>query len=275
MDRSGKTAALDRGEKLVAPLAECGRCPHEGHRAGLKKLAQEQRVNRRVGAGPGISRRRGGDHQGVHGDQLPPGGDDQGVDVHFADVRSFHGQPREPQKGRDGLPAVHRGLAAEGTQQGAGADFVQHLGRIGCRQRRHPEDHVGQGLGQDAPQPEHHHRAELGVLDHTRHQLPAAEDLALHQQAFQVRARRGLQGAGGGKHLVRRPEVEVHQVALAFVQQPFPQPLEDHGKPQGPSGPRGRFGRSRSGLANHRDVVGCQQRFGRILAHCRLGRHRV
>ena len=64
-----------------------------------------------------------------------------------------------------------------------GAKRFRQTAGLGLADRRRRESHVGKGVGEDAPEPEHHAGAELRIAHQAGDQLAAAAHHLGHQQA--------------------------------------------------------------------------------------------
>ena len=101
-------------------------------------------------------------------------------------------------------------LAADLTEQPLGGEVVDHLEGVLARDRHQPEGDVGQRLGEDPADAEHHGHPELLVAVQPGDQLPVAAEHRRHEEVhLSVVGSRGGQQLGGGRRdgvVVRQPE---------------------------------------------------------------------
>ncbi len=155
----------------------------------------------------------------VHRHRPTVGTDDQRVDVDAGDVVALGREPAEPdQQPRQAVPVDGR-LAAERAQQPLGGELVDHLVRRHVVDGRRAEDDIGDGLGEDPTDAEHHRRPELRVAQHARDQLPVSLDHGRDEDGdVAILGRgRGQQLGGGAGHGVGVGEAEAHEPAFGLV----------------------------------------------------------
>ena len=126
------------------------------------------------------------------------GADDQRVDVDALDVVPA-GDLAEGDQDRRQRVAIDGRLAAERTEQALGRQLVDHLVRRDVVERGRAEHDVGDGLGEDAAEAEHHGRPELRIAQHAGDQLAIAPDHRRDEHVDLAVVRRG-----GGEQLGRR-----------------------------------------------------------------------
>ena len=156
-----------------------------------------------------------------------------GIHVDAHDVRTFEAEPREPHQHVDQALDVHRRLASEGAdQEVAGPQALDHAARLGAREGRAREDHVTDGLGEDAAEPERDAGPELGIAHQARDELASALDLLGHEQSLEAvfgscSSEKVLGGAAYGFTVA---ETEADQVALGLVRDALAAELHHHGE---------------------------------------------
>ena len=158
-------------------------------------------------------------HERIDGQRRPVGGDDQGIDVDAEDVGSRGDQCRQSEQHCLQLLAIDWQLATKRAEQLLRRQSIDHLGCVEIADRRRPELHVGERLGDDAADTEHDVGAELRIAYHPGDQLAIARDHRGDQQRHlsisrrrlgQEINRRGLHGGAVGKP-------QAHQASLGLV----------------------------------------------------------
>ena len=131
------------------------------------------------------------------------------------------------------LPVDGR-LAPEGPEERLRPELVDHVQGVHPLERHEAEHHVGQGLGQDPSDAEHHGHAELGIPVEPGDELPVALHHRRHQQRDLTVVRAGRSQQVGAGTLDRLPgaEVETDQPPLGLVGDPVAVQLHDDREPQ-------------------------------------------
>ena len=181
--------------------------------------------------------------------------DDERVDVDARDVGSFDRQPSEPDQQIDDTLTIHLGIAPERPEELLRDEVVDHLGGRRTVERGRPEHDVGDGLGEDPADAEHHRRSELGIAQHAGDQLAIPGHHRGDEQRHVAVGRQGrAQQLGGGVahgSLVAQPEA--HEATFGLVGDRVAAQLHDDREPD-----RGRRGGGLVG-ARHVALVGERQ----------------
>ena len=200
----------------------------------------------------------------VDGHEVPGRRDDQRVDVDAADVRAVAGEPAQRLDDRGHGVAIDGGFATERTEQALAGQLVEHLVGRHRVDRRRSEHDVGDGLGEDAADAEHHGRPELAVPRQSDHQLAGPVDHRRDEQRH-----RAVGGRGRGEELggglpdgVRVGEPETDQAALGLVGDRIPVELDDDGTAERKGHRHGLVGIVGEAFLDDRDVVLREQRLG-------------
>ena len=127
-------------------------------------------------------------------------------------------RPERDEHGRQRIP-VDGGLAAERAEQALGAELVDHLESGHGVERGRAEHHVGDRLGEDAAEAEHHRRPELRIAEEPGDQLPVAADHGreqhVHRTVFRHRCPQQLGDCSRCR--VGATEAEADETALGLV----------------------------------------------------------
>ena len=165
---------------------------------------------------------------------------------------------RRPRRGRRGPPpARSRSTAASprnASEQALGRQLVDHLVGRDVVERRRAEHDVGDRLGEDAAEAEHHRRPELRVAQHAGDQLAVAADHRRDEQVDVAVVRRGGgQQLGGARRDGRGVgEVQPDQAPLGLVGDGVAVELGDHREPELGGGGDRVVGRRRPPFAGNR-----------------------
>ena len=120
--------------------------------------------------------------QRIHCDGRTVSGDDQWIHVDADDVGPFGDQRRQRQQHRSELAAINFGFAAELAEQLLCRQLLDHLRGIDRADRRRAELHIGNCLGNDATDTQHHGGSELWVADDPGDELAIAGNHRRDQQ---------------------------------------------------------------------------------------------
>ena len=136
------------------------------------------------------------------------------------------------------LLSIDRRLAAELAEQLLRREVVDELERIEPAERYEAERDVGDRLGEDPADAEHHGGPELRVAHEPGDELTVAAHLLRDDQVdlAVIRCCRGEQRVGRLAHRIGRREVEAHQTALGLVRDAIAVELHDDRHPHGLGG---------------------------------------
>ena len=262
------TSLVAAGEEVVQrhepELARVRRGAGDDDPLGLEQgseLLGRRRRSRRAGVKPIPTADL---DEGVDGHRRTVGRDDQRVDVDADDVLALDGHPAEGhERGGEGR-SVDGLLAAEGAEQALGLQLVDHLVGGHDVDRGGAEGDVGDRLGEDAADAEHHRRPELRVADHAGDELAVAPherrdehvDVSVVGRGGPEQLRRGpAHGVGVGKP-------EAHEAPLGLVGDGVTVELGDDRVPQRVGRSDGLVGGRRSPFRRHRDPERGEQLLG-------------
>ncbi|CAB4705182.1 unannotated protein [freshwater metagenome] len=102
------------------------------------------------------------------------GAHDERVHVDAAHIGASVDHGAEAHDDVDEFTAVHGTFASERAEQLLGRKAVDHLAGLKSAQRRGPKDNIGDGLGEDSPNSEHHRGTELGIAQYARNEFAVA-----------------------------------------------------------------------------------------------------
>ena len=134
--------------------------------------------------------------------------DDQRIHVDARDVGPLDRQSSEPDQQIDDAFTIHLGIATERPEELLRGEVVDHLGGRRAVERSGSEHDVGDRLGEDPADAEHHRRSELAIAQHAGDQLAVPghhrrdeqRDVAVGRRARRPTARRRRRA-----RLARRP----------------------------------------------------------------------
>ena len=130
----------------------------------------------------------------------------------------------------DQFAAVHSAFATERAEQLLGNEAVDHFAGLEAAQRRGPKDNIGDGLGEDSPDSEHHRGTELGIAQYARNEFAVARDHRGDKQRDRPVFRCGLREQFGCGDLDRCSigQAQLHQAALGLVSNRVAAQLHDN-----------------------------------------------
>jgi hypothetical protein len=265
-------------ERDQLPLVAATQQVVEGREAELPRMARDAAHHDAAGVEErtkalehACGRRRRGDgsggrgltelHQRVDGDRLGPA-QEQGVHVDARNVGALEAEARETDEDVDQPLDVHRRVASEGAeQQVPGPQTLQHATSLDARERRGREDHVTDGLGEDAAETEGDAGPELRIAHQTRDELAPTLDVLGDEQPLDAVFGPGPaeQILGGAAHGVAVAEADKDQLPFGLVREALAAELQHHGEAELLGRPGGRLGALDELLGGERQAVPGEQ----------------
>ena len=252
----------------AAPLGGILRCPHHGDRAWRKDGVESQSSGRSAlaaspGGRPGRARlredhQRVGCHQGVTSRQ-------QRVHVDLDDLGVIGSHAGDRLDDPFQLDRIDPRQPPDRTEQPLGAKPGHEIAAVGGIQGRQGEGHVGDGLGEDAAQPEGDHRPELLVPPHTDQELAFVRHPLLDEHTVHPAGPAVDDAVIGAARVALVVDIDGDEPDIALVLDVRAETLEDGTPAQRRHSPGCLLSRVSDRAGGRGDAVGRQERLGLAL----------